>query len=444
MEGSAMDGTMLPVGSSSFDALQFHHLSRQPPMMVGPISVAHPHVTTGQESNGQQHYVALGNPRNPKAKPPLSDEDERSEDGTEAHMSKKGSSPWHRMKWTDDIVKLLITVVSYVGEDADCTNDGNKRKAGILQKKGKWKSVSREMMEKGYNVSPQQCEDKFNDLNKRYKRLNDVLGRGTACTVVENPSLLDSMGHLSPKMKEDVRKILSSKHLFYREMCAYHNGGRIHAESEHSVMPAWTNLKSGERNDVIRPMSEEMDDEENEDEDTEEDEEEDEENDENDGGFEIEGGVGEFMKRPRMIQGMYFGTPEGERLNTQYNFNQEMMGVLQDDTKTEWQKRQWMRNRTMQLAEQKVSIQARAFELEQQRLMWKRLRSKKDRELERLKLENERMKLETEQLKLQLKKKELGFELKTSEASISSFAALHMDQMHRREQHDIHSEERVQ
>ena len=29
------------------------------------------------------------------------------------------------MKWTDNIVMLLITVVSYVGEDANCTNDGN-------------------------------------------------------------------------------------------------------------------------------------------------------------------------------------------------------------------------------------------------------------------------------------------------------------------------------
>lgn len=436
-----MDGTMLSGGPSSYDALQLHHLSRQHPIMVGPISVAHPHVTMSQEANGQQHCVALGNPRNVKAKLPLSEEDERSEDGTEAHMGKKGSSLWHRMKWTDDVVRLLIAVVSYVGEDADCTNDGNKRKAGILQKKGKWKSVSRVMMDKGYSVSPQQCEDKFNDLNKRYKKLNDVLGRGTACDVVENPSLLDAMD-LSPKMKEDVRKTLSSKHLFYREMCQYHNGGRIHAESEHIGMPAWANMRSGERNEAIRPMSEEMDDEENEDEDT-EDEEEDEEDDENEGGFEFEGEVGEFMKKPRMVQGMYGGTQEGERLNASYNFNQEIMSVLQDVTKTEAQKLQWMRNKTLQLAEQNLGIQAMELELEQQCLKWKRLKSKKDREFERFKLENERMKLENEQLKLQLKKKELGFESKRSEASISPMSALHMDQMHRREQHDMHNEERV-
>jgi len=47
-------------------------------------------------------------------------------------MGKKGSSLWHQMKWTDDIVSSLISVVSYVGEDADYTNDGNKRKVRIL------------------------------------------------------------------------------------------------------------------------------------------------------------------------------------------------------------------------------------------------------------------------------------------------------------------------
>ncbi|WOL10992.1 hypothetical protein Cni_G19753 [Canna indica] len=68
--------------------------------------------------------------------------------------------------------------------------------------------------ERGCKVSPQQCEDKFNDLNKRYKRLTDILGRGTSCRIVENPALLDHMTNLSEKLKDDVRKILSSKHLY--------------------------------------------------------------------------------------------------------------------------------------------------------------------------------------------------------------------------------------
>lgn len=157
--------------------------------------------------------------------------------------------PWHRMKWTDNMVRLLIMIVYCVGDDGNTTADhGDQQSASggtrgkraptassasttsaaaglVLQKKGKWKSVSRAMMEKGFCVSPQQCEDKFNDLNKRYKRVNELLGRGTACRVVENQALLDSMDHLSSKAKEEARKLLNSKHLYFREMCAYHNGG---------------------------------------------------------------------------------------------------------------------------------------------------------------------------------------------------------------------------
>eukprot|EP01018_Ginkgo_biloba_P032918 Gb_09853 [translate_table: standard] len=85
------------------------------------------------------------------------------------------------------------------------------------------------MMDKGCLVSPQHCEDKFHDLNKQYKRLNDILGSGTTCRVVENPSLLDTMPHLLAKTKDDVRKLLSSTDLFYKEMCSYHNGNQMHA-----------------------------------------------------------------------------------------------------------------------------------------------------------------------------------------------------------------------
>ncbi|CAI0407780.1 unnamed protein product [Linum tenue] len=150
------------------------------------------------------------------------------EDGQAAN-SLKGTkiSPWHRMKWTDNVVRLLIAVVAYVGDDGPETGESHKRKSVVLQKKGKWKTVSKVMIGKGCHVSPQQCEDKFNDLNKRYKKLNDILGRGTSCQVVENPGLMESMPHLSSKAKDEVRKILSSKQLFYQEICAYHNGQKI-------------------------------------------------------------------------------------------------------------------------------------------------------------------------------------------------------------------------
>ncbi|KAF2312029.1 hypothetical protein GH714_027797 [Hevea brasiliensis] len=98
-------------------------------------------------------------------------------------------------------------MVACVGDDGAFEGvDRLKRKSGILQKKGKWKTVSKIMISKGCHVSPQQCEDKFNDLNKRYKRLNDILGRGTSCRVVENPALMDSKPHLSAKAKDDYER----------------------------------------------------------------------------------------------------------------------------------------------------------------------------------------------------------------------------------------------
>ncbi|XWS40297.1 hypothetical protein CRYUN_Cryun18bG0128300 [Craigia yunnanensis] len=148
-------------------------------------------------------------------------------DHNEVGKSEDGS-PWQRMKWTGKMVKLLITILSYIGEDpsTDCLGS-QKKMSSLLRKLGKWRCVSKVMSERGYHVSPQQCEDKFNNLNKTYRRLNDLLGRGTSCKVVENPKLLDIID-LSEKGKEEVRKILTSKHLFFEEMCSYHNGNRLY------------------------------------------------------------------------------------------------------------------------------------------------------------------------------------------------------------------------
>ncbi|KAL2509162.1 sequence-specific DNA binding transcription factor [Forsythia ovata] len=153
------------------------------------------------QQSGKQGYPHAAKAKNPSLT--LSDDDEpgfsADDDG------KKKMSPWQRMKWTDNMVRLLIMVVYYIGDEAGSDQSNDKKKGGtVLQKKGKWKSVSRAMMEKGFYVSPQQCEDKFNDLNKRYKRVNEILGKGTACRVVENQSLLDTMDHLSMKLKEEL------------------------------------------------------------------------------------------------------------------------------------------------------------------------------------------------------------------------------------------------
>ncbi|KAJ6845663.1 putative DNA helicase INO80 [Iris pallida] len=204
----------------------------------------------GNGSRGKQHPLVLGSEDEhafaDHAAAASADAGTKRTAQPSAAAATAAASPWQRMKWTDGMVRLLIMVVYCIGDDgtgaeaADqhhqqqqqqqpSTGKGKKSQATaaglLLQKKGKWKSVSRAMMEKGFYVSPQQCEDKFNDLNKRYKRVNDLLGKGTACRVVENQSLLDTMDHLSPKAKEEARKLLNSKHLFFREMCAYHNSG---------------------------------------------------------------------------------------------------------------------------------------------------------------------------------------------------------------------------
>ncbi|KAM3219673.1 hypothetical protein P3L10_024204 [Capsicum annuum] len=133
---------------------------------------------------------------------------------------------YQRMKWTDDMVKLLITALSYIVEDPLCR--------GVFVKKGKWRAISCVMAERGHHVSPQQCEDKFNDLNKKFRRLNQVLGRGTACDVVENPVLLEMMD-LSYELKEEVNKILGSRQLFYEEMCSFNNRNRLFLPHDQEV-----------------------------------------------------------------------------------------------------------------------------------------------------------------------------------------------------------------
>lgn len=384
----------------------------------------------------------------------LSDEDEpgvNTEDG-DGDGKRKSISQWHRMKWTDGMVRLLIMVVFYIGDEAgsDGNNDpaaGGKKKgggAGVLQKKGKWKSVSRAMMERGFYVSPQQCEDKFNDLNKRYKRVNDILGKGTACRVVENQNLLETMDHLTPKKKEEVKKLLNSKHLFFREMCAYHNscgGGGVggggsggHQSPEVAVEPSQqmhpqlqqqSCFHSSENHPVVSFNSGRADTngskmasggspEEEEDyeyEENDDDEDEDDEDEmlggggvrENGKGHEEEEGSDDKCLRKRLRKGITTLPPSPlmEQLSA------ELVSVVEDVTKSLREKGQWMKHRLMQLEEQRVSYQLEAFEIEKQRLKWVKFSSKKEREMEKDKLKNERMRLENERMVLILRQKEL-------------------------------------
>ena len=288
--------------------------------------------------------------------------DEEEEEG-------KSAAPWHRIKWTDAMVRLLLTIVSYIGEDA-ITEEGcsSRRKFSLLQKKGKWKSVSRVMGERGFFVSPQQCEDKFNDLNKRYKRLTEILGRGTSCSVVENPSLLEMMDHISDKAKDDVRKILGSKHLFYEELCSYHNCNRLHLPPDPSVQRS---LQLALRNDG---------------------------EEEEDLCLEEDGEGFSFPKRVKTDMDV----EEFDNFCGRVDFV-----VLPEGSEAARVQEQRRRSRLLQLQEQQLQIRAQMAELERKRAKWRQLNLAKERELERTRTENERMRFENDQLALHLKYKEL-------------------------------------
>lgn len=301
------------------------------------------------------------------------------------------------MKWTDTMVRLLIMAVFYIGDEAgglggggDQTADAAKKKistTGILQKKGKWKSVSRAMVEKGFSVSPQQCEDKFNDLNKRYKRVNDILGRGTACRVVENQGLLETMDlRLTPKLKDEVKKLLNSKHLFFKEMCAYHNScGHLDQPQvpDQVIIPVPVQSKpecfhAGKMGREEEEESDMAEDSETEIEDTDEDEEE------------------ETRKKRRRVEGV-----------SVKRMREETARVLDDPGKSAWEKKEWMRRKSLELEERKVGYEWEAVEMEKQKVKWIRYRSKKEREMEKAKLENQRRSLETERMVLILRRREI-------------------------------------
>lgn len=351
-------------------------------------------LTMGPLQNCDQSISMTDYCKGDRGKNCTSEEDEPSlmEDGFdgqhEGSRGKKGSSsPWQRVKWTDNMVRLMITAVSYIGEDrtSDGVGGSGRRKFAVLQKKGKWRCVSKVMAERGCHVSPQQCEDKFNDLNKRYKKLNDMLGRGTSCEVVENPALLDGIYYLSEKEKDEVRKILSSKQLFYEEMCSYHNCNRLHLPHDpalqSSMQLALRNRDDHDNDDIRRSQLDDHD--------------EDEQDHANTSG-------NSFHCQEYFNKGSY---PRGQ--TGQSDGNQ----VIPENMRAAWLQKQWVDSRQVQLEEQKLQIQAEKLELEKQRFKWQRFSKQKDRELEKLSLENERMKLENERMALELKQKEmsLGF-----------------------------------
>ncbi|KAG6602183.1 hypothetical protein SDJN03_07416, partial [Cucurbita argyrosperma subsp. sororia] len=351
------------------------------------------------------------------------DEPSFNEDGIDAHnetiKGKKGSM-WHRVKWTDKMVKLLITAVSYIGDDiASDYEGGGGRKFQIIQKKGKWKLMSKVMAERGYQVSPQQCEDKFNDLNKRYKRLNDMIGRGTTCQVVENPALLDVIDYLTDKEKDDVRKILNSKQLFYEEMCSYHNSNRLHLPHDPALQRSLQlACRVRDDHDYDEPRRHQNDDfDENEHGETDE-------HDDFEENFAPHGddtlSLGGSVKRLKRGQDFddahacgnssnSLDCNRGSHAYSQTRFAQGDISHLETESmKGSLSQKQWMELRLLQLEDQKLQTRVEMLELEKQKFKWERVNKKKDRELEKMRMINERMKLENERVALDIKQKEIG------------------------------------
>ncbi|MBA0815174.1 hypothetical protein Gohar_020936 [Gossypium harknessii] len=334
--------------------------------------------------------------------------------------------PWQRMKWTGKMVKLLITILSYIGEDPSTDCAGNQIKvSSLLRKLGKWKCVSKVMLERGYIVSPQQCEDKFNNLNKTYRRLNDLLGRGTSCKVVENPKLLDII-NVSEKGKEDVRKLLMSKHLFFEEMCSYHNGNRLNLPHDPDLLQSLLFILKNEDDYELLDSNQPVPDKkagvtakDNED-------------------------FVEFSAKWLELISENGIAPSGsnQTLNaqgdaTEYNgansgFSAEISTLwfkpmndnevvgptsslkpscfnqIPDTEDNEADGSQWMTRRAYQLEKRKLRLKSKVLDLEKQRLKWRRRSWKQDMELEKMRLVNKCLKHGNECIALQLKGKKIG------------------------------------
>ncbi|KAL9234167.1 hypothetical protein vseg_009066 [Gypsophila vaccaria] len=401
---------------------QPHHcLGRQGMVPLMPVHEAFP-LTMGQSHQSDKVNFVVDYNKVEKANHSPSDEDENNcnegaVDG-QSDPSKGKKGPWQRVKWADSMVRLLITAVSYLDEDAVGESGlSGRRKLSALHKKGKWKLASKVMGERGFYVSPQQCEDKFNDLNKRYKKLNEILGRGTSCQVVEKPALLDLMDHLHDKTKDEVRKILSSKQLFYEEMCSYHNNNRLHLPHDPALQRSLHLALRRDDHDIDSKRSPHEDaDEGDHDHDAETDDYEDYQENHSPRAFVVTGNSSKRMKPRQGLEEINFGDPQSLkdfRKGTELQLQNEVHPPFPEGDKASWLHKQWFKSRSIELEEKKLQIESEMLELEKEQFKWQRFSKKKELELERLKMENDRMRLENDRKALELRRMELNINCNT-------------------------------
>ncbi|XP_066321760.1 uncharacterized protein [Miscanthus floridulus] len=397
MEGNLPPQTLIPGGGGApFDLAQPFHFAAQPQAVQ-----FHQGVFAIPAAN---QVPELSN----AVKASLSDEED-ADDGHLDHGKAAAASPWHRVKWTSGMVKLLVTAVSYIDEDvdADYGTSSGRRKHALLKRKGKWRLVSSAMTQRGFAVSPQQCEDKFNDLNKRYKRLTEILGRGRACQIVEKHELLDKVS-LSGKLREEAKKHLNSKHLHYEEMCSYHNRNRYCLLND-PALQRFLRMALRAPDEQGKKCSFGYDDEDDqmllsEDDDDYED---DELNDDLEVSAEDHGvhRVHATKKLKHYHEEGHCGSHLSEVVAIDMNkmFSEGSGGPSAEKNLSAMR---------AQIERQRLDIKSEMLRIEQRHFKWLKFSKEKDRELEKMKLENEKMKLENERLELELRLKEIEMGIK--------------------------------
>jgi len=206
---------------------------------------------------------------------------------------------------------------------------------------------------------------------------------------------------------------LSSKHLFYEEMCSYHNNNRFSLPEDpalqHSLQLA---LKCKDEHDARRTSGDADEDDQSADTDYEE------ENDDEHPAVHVNKGTLPMHKRMRYMadqEDVGFGNSSSShdcsRRSDPHSIAVDINKVFPDGTNLALVQ-QDLASQSAEIEKQRMEIEAEALELAKQRHKWERFSKKKDRELEKMRLENEQMKIENRRLDLEVRHKELDLELR--------------------------------
>ncbi|KAJ0805353.1 putative myb/SANT-like DNA-binding domain 4 [Helianthus annuus] len=197
------------------------------------------------------------------------------------------------------------------------TEVGHRESFRIYKRMDSGKSVSKVMAERGHFVSLQQCEDKFNDLNKWYKRLNEIFGR----------DVYGNRLHLPPDPVLQHSLILA-----------------LRARDDHDN-------DGNDDDDDQDPYMDEYDD------------------------YHHHHGVNLDQ---RTVCGVGEGSSKKVKQNEDSQMKNVQMDMIQEGGKLNLLQDHWLNNHLLQLEEQKIHIQAQMLELEKERFKWKRFQRKKD------------------------------------------------------------------